>query len=81
MDIREKAARMRAVSPFMSASVESVRNKALQVIADAIEREKPQIIEENLKDMKTAEEKGIPAPVLDVYKRQIVSFCMSAPKK
>ncbi len=64
MDIREKAARMRAVSPFMSASAESVRNKALQAIADAIEREKPQIIEENLKDMKTAEEKGIPAPVL-----------------
>lgn len=64
MDIREKAARMRAVSPFMSASAESVRNKALQAIADAIEREKAQIIGENLKDMKTAEEKGIPAPVL-----------------
>lgn len=64
MDIREKAARMKAVSPFMSASSEEMRNQALQAIADAIENEKQQIIEENLKDMKNAEEKGIPAPVL-----------------
>ena len=64
MDIREKAARMKAVSPFMSAASEDMRNQALQAIADAIEREKPRIIEENLGDLEAAEEKGIPAPVL-----------------
>ena len=64
MDIREKAARMKAVSPFMSAASEDMRNQALQAIADAIEREKPRIIEENLRDLEAAEEKGIPAPVL-----------------
>ena len=64
MDIKEKAARMKIVSPFMSASSEDMRNQALQAIADAIEKEKTQIIEENLKDLKAAEEKGIPAPVL-----------------
>ena len=68
MDIREKAARMKAVSPFMSAASEDMRNQALQAIADAIEREKPRIIEENLRDLEAAEEKGIPAPVLNRLK-------------
>ena len=60
MDIREKAARMKAVSPFMSAASEDMRNQALQAIADAIEREKPRIIEENLRDLEAAEEKESP---------------------
>ena len=64
MDIREKAARMKAVSPFMAASAEDVRNKALRAVADAITEQKQQIIEENLKDLRAAEEKGIPAPVM-----------------
>lgn len=64
MDIREKAAGMKAVSPFMAASEEEVRNKALRAIADAITEQKQQIIEENLKDLRAAEEKGIPAPVM-----------------
>ena len=64
MDIREKAARMKAVSPFMSASSEEVRNRALRAVADAIRTQKQQIMEENRKDLEAAEEKGISAPVL-----------------
>ena len=64
MDIREKAARMKAVSPFMSASSEETRNRALQAVADAIRAQKQQIMEENQKDLEAAEEKGISAPVL-----------------
>ncbi len=64
MNIKEKAARMKAVSPFMSASSEEVRNNALKAISHAIREEKQQIIEANLKDMEAAEEKGIPAPVM-----------------
>lgn len=64
MNIREKAARMKAVSPFMSAASEEVRNRALQAVADAIRAQKQEIMEENRKDLAAAEEKGIPAPVL-----------------
>ena len=55
---------MQAVSPFMSASSEEPRNRALQAVADAIRAQKQQIMEENQKDLEAAEEKGISAPVL-----------------
>ena len=60
MDIREKAARMKAVSPFMSAASEDMRNQALQAIADAIERRNRGLSRENLRDLEAAEEKESP---------------------
>ena len=64
MNIKEKAARMKAVSPFMAASSEEVRNRALRGVADAIAAAKADILEENRKDLEAAERKGISAPVL-----------------
>ena len=64
MNIKEKAARMKAVSPFMAASSEEVRNRALRGVADAIAAAKADILEENRKDLEAAEQKGISAPVL-----------------
>ncbi len=64
MDIKEKAMQMKAVSPFMAAVSVEQRNAALRSIAEALITRKEEIIKENDKDMETALEKGIPAPVL-----------------
>lgn len=63
-NIREKAKEMKLASPHMAAVPEAVRNAALEAIAAAIIKNKSAIIAENLKDMRAAEENGIPAPVL-----------------
>ena len=62
--IREKAREMKLASPHMAAVPEKTRNAALEAIADALMTNKAAIMEENAKDMKAAEEKGISAPVM-----------------
>ncbi len=62
--IREKAREMKLASPHMAAVPEKTRNAALEAIADALMTNKSAIMEENAKDMKAAEEKGISAPVM-----------------
>ncbi len=62
--IREKARDMKLASPHMAAVPEKTRNAALEAIADALKANKAAIMEENAKDMKAAEEKGISAPVM-----------------
>lgn len=62
--IREKARDMKLASPHMAAVPEKTRNAALEAIAEALKANKAAIMEENAKDMKAAEEKGISAPVM-----------------
>ena len=62
--IREKAREMKLASPHMAAVPEKTRNAALEAIANALMTNKAAIMEENAKDMKAAEEKGISAPVM-----------------
>lgn len=54
---------MKLASPFMSATDVSVRNRALQAVADKILEKKDAIIEANEKDLAKAKEDGIPDSV------------------
>ena len=54
---------MKLASPFMAATDVSVRNKALQAVADKILEKKDAIIEANEKDLAKAKEDGIPDSV------------------
>lgn len=50
---------MKLESPIMAASPEDTRNKALQAIADALQKKKDAVFEANRKDLERAEENGI----------------------
>lgn len=63
MTIREKALAMKRVCPEMANIPIATRNAALRAIADAIEENKEELKAANDKDMQTAEENGVPAPV------------------
>ena len=63
MTIQEMAKTMKLASPFMAATDVSVRNKALQAVADKILEKKDAIIEANEKDLAKAKEDGIPDSV------------------
>ena len=63
MTIQEMAKTMKLASPFMSATDVSVRNRALQAVADKILEKKDAIIEANEKDLAKAKEDGIPDSV------------------
>lgn len=63
-NIKEKAREMKLASPHMAAVPEEVRNAALKAVADALIANKDAIMEENAKDLRNAEEKGISAPVM-----------------
>lgn len=63
-NIKEKAKEMKLASPHMAAVPEEVRNNALKAVADALIANKDAIMEENAKDLRNAEEKGISAPVM-----------------
>ena len=54
---------MKLASPFMAATDVSVRNRALQAVADKILEKKDAIIEANEKDLAKAKEDGIPDSV------------------
>lgn len=63
MTIQEMAKTMKLASPFMAATDVSVRNRALQAVADKILEKKDAIIEANEKDLAKAKEDGIPDSV------------------
>lgn len=63
MDIREKVAQMKAVSPMMSATSAEQRNSVLKAVTDALVSSKEDIFKENRKDLDAAAKKGISAPV------------------
>jgi glutamate-5-semialdehyde dehydrogenase len=64
INIKEKAKAMKLASPHMAAIPENVRNSVLTSIAEALKENSSVIMEENMKDLKAAEEKGISAPVM-----------------
>lgn len=64
MNIKEKAMKMKSVSPFMAALPTETRNKALKAVAEALLANKAEIIEENEKDLAAAKERGIPKPII-----------------
>jgi glutamate-5-semialdehyde dehydrogenase len=64
INIKEKAKAMKLASPHMAAIPENVRNSVLTSIAEALKENSAVIMEENMKDLKAAEEKGISAPVM-----------------
>ncbi|MCI8285504.1 MAG: glutamate-5-semialdehyde dehydrogenase [Firmicutes bacterium] len=64
MNIKEKAMKMKSVSPFMAASPTETRNKALKAVAEALLANKAEIIEENEKDLAAAKEREIPQPII-----------------
>lgn len=64
MNLQEKAKQMKLDSMKLAAKTEQERNKALEMIAQALCAAKDKILEANDKDMKAAEEAQIAAPVL-----------------
>lgn len=59
MQIKEEAAKMKLASPEMAASSAEVRNRALTLIADALEAQKENVFAANAEDLARAEEDGI----------------------
>ncbi len=68
MNIKEKAANLKSVSPFLAAASAEVRNKALESTVRALEENKAEIIAENEKDMAAAKERNLTAPVVSRLK-------------
>ncbi|MDB4838177.1 glutamate-5-semialdehyde dehydrogenase [Marinomonas sp.] len=55
----------RAASRLLAKASTQQKNMALLAMADALETARPQLIEENLKDMQSGQEKGLDAAMLD----------------
>lgn len=66
MNIREEAHQMKLVSPKLAATSNEERNKALEMVAQALEAHRDEIFEANQIDLKNAKENGISDAV---YKR------------
>ena len=64
MNIREEVSKMKKVSPHVAALPPEMRNRALEMIRDALNGEKERIFEENRKDLMAAEQNGVPSPVM-----------------
>lgn len=59
MEIKSEAVKMKMSAPALASSSIDQRNKALELIADALEKNKDRIFEANKKDMEFAEANGI----------------------
>ncbi len=64
MTIKEQAAKMKLDSTKLAAQSLEARNKALQMVADALLEQKDRIIEANIEDVAKAEKDGLAAPIL-----------------
>ena len=64
MEIKEIARQVKLDSFKMGSLSEEIRNKALKAVSDSLLAKKAEIMAENDKDMKAAEQSGIAAPVL-----------------
>ena len=59
MEIKSEAVKMKMSAPALASSSIDQRNRALELIADALEKNKDRIFEANKKDMEFAEANGI----------------------
>ena len=64
MNIREKAFKMKALSPIVASVGTDVRNEALIAVSKALIEKKDEIFAANEKDLAAAEQKNIEAPVM-----------------
>ena len=64
MTIKEQAVQMKLDSTKLAAQPLEARNKALQMVADALLEQKDKIIEANQADLDKAERDGLTAPIL-----------------
>ena len=64
MNIQKEAYNMKLAAPKLAATTIAERNKALSMIADALERSKEDIFAANHEDVKAAKENGINDSVL-----------------
>ncbi len=59
MDMMEEARKMKLASPFVAASSLETRNRALEMVADALSSHKDEIFAANQEDLERAEAEGI----------------------
>ncbi len=64
MSIQEEIKKVKLSSPRMAASTEEMRNKALQMVSDALFAHQDEIFAANREDMEQAAKDGVAAPIL-----------------
>lgn len=64
MKIQEEIKKVKLASPRMAASTEEMRNKALQMVSDALLAHREEIFAANREDMEQAAKDGVAAPIL-----------------
>lgn len=64
MSIQEEIKKVKLSSPRMAASTEEMRNKALQMVSDALLTHQEEIFAANREDMEQAAKDGVAAPIL-----------------
>ena len=64
MSIQEEIKKVKLASPRMAASTEEMRNKALQMVSDALLAHQDEIFTANREDMEQAAKDGVAAPIL-----------------
>lgn len=64
MSIQEEIKKVKLSSPRMAASTEEMRNKALQMVSDALLAHQDEIFAANREDMEQAAKDGVAAPIL-----------------
>ena len=64
MSIQEEIKKVKLSSPGMAASTEEMRNKALQMVSDALFAHQDEIFAANREDMEQAAKDGVAAPIL-----------------
>lgn len=64
MSIRDDVKKMKLAAPFLAASDISIRNNALKIIADNLEKNSADIFEENRKDLQYAQENNVAPAVV-----------------
>ena len=64
MNIQEEIKKVKLASPRMAASTEETRNRALQMVSDALLAQQDDIFAANHEDMEQAAKDGVAAPIL-----------------
>lgn len=64
MNIQEEIKKVKLASPRMAASTEETRNRALQMVSDALLAQQDDIFAANREDMEQASKDGVAAPIL-----------------